>query len=137
MRKNLKMKLPRKVREHYIQGHAKRLEAKKIHKKQEKAGTNSNAWADRIRKIHEGGVSLKAEEFVKHLPKRNPGRAFCKKCLNERATRNLCVALFEEKSIGCSKMEQSTSRTKRKVYENLCSSRKTLKNIDRQQEKVE
>lgn len=44
-------------------------------------------------------MSLKAEEFVKTFTKEEILDAlFCKKCLNERATRNLCVALFEEKN---------------------------------------
>lgn len=42
---------------------------------------------------------MKAEEFVKTFTKEEILDAlFCKKCLNEIATRDLCVALFEEKS---------------------------------------
>ena len=58
---------------------------------------------------------MKAEEFVKTFTKEEILDAlFHKSRLSERAARNLCVALFEEKN--------------RKVYENLCSSRKNLKN---------
>lgn len=75
-------------------------------------------------------MSLKAEEFVKTFTKEEILDAlFCKKCLNERATRNLCVALFEEKSDRLLKKWNKAHPDKnRKVYENLCSSRKTLKN---------
>ena len=60
---------------------------------------------------------MKAEEFVKTFTKEEILDAlFCKKCLNERAT-------------GCSKKWNKAHPDKnRKVYENLCSSRKTLKN---------
>ena len=59
---------------------------------------------------------MKAEEFVKTFTKEEILDAlFCKKCLTERATRNLCVALFEEKSDRLlKKMEQSTSGQKPK-----------------------
>ena len=89
-------------------------------------------------KIHEGGVSLKAEEFVKTFTKEEILDAlFCKKCLNERATRNLCVALFEEKSDRLlKKMEQSTSGQKPKSLREFMQQQENFEKLDRQQEKL-
>ena len=55
---------------------------------------------------------MKAEEFVKTFTKEEILDAlFHKSRLSERAARNLCVALFEEKSDRLlNEMEQSTSR---------------------------
>lgn len=67
----------------------------------------------------------------------NPGRAFCKKCLTERATRNLCVALFEEKSDRLlKKMEQSTSGQKPKSLREFMQQQENFGKLDRQQEKL-
>ena len=82
-------------------------------------------------------MSLKAEEFVKTFTKEEILDAlFCKKCLNERATRNLCVALFEEKSDRLlKKMEQSTSGQKPKSLREFMQQQENFEKLDRQQEK--
>lgn len=89
-------------------------------------------------KIHESGVSLKAEEFVKTFTKEEILDAlFHKSCLSERAARNLCVALFEEKSDRLlNEMEQSTSRQKPKSLREFMQQSEKFKKLDRQQEKL-
>lgn len=61
---------------------------------------------------------MKAEEFVKTFTKEEILEAlFHKSRLSERAARNLCVALFEEKSDRLlNEMEQSTSRQKTEKF---------------------
>lgn len=81
---------------------------------------------------------MKAEEFVKTFTKEEILDAlFCKKCLTERATRNLCVALFEEKSDRLlKKMEQSTSGQKPKSLREFMQQQENFEKLDRQQEKL-
>ena len=64
---------------------------------------------------------MKAEEFVKTFTKEEILNVlFRKNCLNERSARNLCVALLKWNKVHPGKNQ--------KAYENLYSSRKTLKN---------
>lgn len=78
---------------------------------------------------------MKAEEFVKTFTKEEILDAlFHKSRLSERAARNLCVALFEEKSDRLlNEMEQSTSRQKPKSLRKFMQQQEKL---DRQQEKL-
>ena len=81
---------------------------------------------------------MKAEEFVKTLTKEEILDAlFCKQCLTERATRNFCVALFEDKSDRLlKKMEQSTSGQKPKSLREFMQQQENFEKLDRQQEKL-
>ena len=62
---------------------------------------------------------------------------FHKSRLSERAARNLCVALFEEKSDRLlNEMEQSTSRQKPKSLREFMQQQEKFEKLDRQQEKL-
>lgn len=78
---------------------------------------------------------MKAEEFVKTFTKEEILDAlFHKSRMSERAARNLCAALFEEKSDRLlNEMEQSTSRQKPKSLREFMQQQEKL---DRQQEKL-
>ena len=73
---------------------------------------------------------MKAEEFVKTFTKEEILDAlFCKKCLTEERQETYVWHCLKRKATGCSKKWNKAHPDKsRKVYENLCSSRKTLKN---------
>lgn len=81
---------------------------------------------------------MKAEEFVKTFTKEEILDAlFRKSRLSERAARNLCVALFEEKSDRLlNEMEQSTSGQKPKSLREFMQQSEKFKKLDRQQEKL-
>ena len=81
---------------------------------------------------------MKAEEFVKTFTKEEILDAlFHKNCLSERAARNLCVALFEEKSDRLlNEMEQSTSGQKPKSLREFMQQSEKFKKLDRQTEKM-
>ena len=81
---------------------------------------------------------MKAEEFVKTFTKEEILDAlFHKSRLSERAARNLCVALFEEKSDRLlNEMEQSTSRQKPKSLREFMQQQEKFEKLDRQQEKL-
>lgn len=81
---------------------------------------------------------MKAEEFVKTFTKEEILDAlFHKSRLSERAARNLCVALFEEKSDRLlNEMEQSTSRQKPKSLREFMQQQEKFEKLDRQHEKL-
>lgn len=81
---------------------------------------------------------MKAEEFVKTFTKEEILDAlFCKKCLNEIATRDLCVALFEEKSDRLLKKRNKVHPDKKpKSLREFMQQQKNFKKLDRQQEKL-
>ena len=83
-------------------------------------------------------MSLKAEEFVKTFTKEEILNVlFRKNCLNERSARNLCVALFEQKSDRLlNEMEQSTSGQKPKSLREFIQQQENFEKLDRQQKRL-
>lgn len=81
---------------------------------------------------------MKAEEFVKTFTKEEILNAlFHKSCLSERATRNLCVALFEQKSDRLlNEMKQSTSGQKPKSLREFIQQQENFEKLDRQQKRL-